>query len=129
MDIALEPDVYSPSIDENGNYMDKAPSFNNIKSIRCPCGTRKDKAYDSLAQFSCHVKTKTHQKWISDMNMNRSNYFVECEHLKQTVHSQQLIIARMEQDISAKTSTINYLAHKLYEMEKNNNNKNISMMD
>ena len=118
MDIALEPDVYSPSIDEYGNYIDKAPSFHNVKAIRCPCGTRKDKTYESLAQFSAHVKTKTHQKWILDMNMNRSNYFVECERLKQTVHSQQIIIGRMEQEISAKTTTINYLVHKLCEIEK-----------
>jgi len=120
MDIALEPDIYSPSIDENGNYVDKAPSFNNIKALRCPCGTRKDKTYDTLTQFCCHVKTKTHQKWLHDMNMNRANYFVECEQLRQTVHAQQILIGRMEQELATKTTTINYLAHKLCELEKAN---------
>lgn len=118
MDIALEPDVYSPGIDESGNYVDKAPAFHTIKAIRCPCGTRKDKTYESMAQFSCHVKTKTHQKWLYDMNVNRSNYFVECEKLKETVHSQQIIIGRMEHELAARTATINYLVQKLCELEK-----------
>ena len=31
MELVIEPDVYSPSIGENGNYVDKIPSFNLIK--------------------------------------------------------------------------------------------------
>ena len=30
MELVVEPDVYSPSIDENGNYIDKIPSFSLI---------------------------------------------------------------------------------------------------
>jgi len=37
MELATEPDTYSPSIDDMGNYIDKIPSFANIKhGIRCP---------------------------------------------------------------------------------------------
>ena len=31
MELVVEPDVYSPSIGENGNYVDKIPAFNLIK--------------------------------------------------------------------------------------------------
>lgn len=40
MELTTEPDTYSPSIDELGNYNDKIPSFNMIKhGIRCLCGS------------------------------------------------------------------------------------------
>ena len=31
MELVLEPDVYAPSMDEAGNYVDKIPSFHIIK--------------------------------------------------------------------------------------------------
>jgi hypothetical protein len=30
MELVVEPDIYSPSIDDKGNYIDKIPSFNII---------------------------------------------------------------------------------------------------
>ena len=75
MELATEPDLYSPSIDSLGNYIDKIPSFNNIKhGLRCPCGSRKDKVYDTYSTFSAHTKTKTHQKWLNDLNLNKANH-------------------------------------------------------
>jgi hypothetical protein len=32
MELAVESDIYSPNIDDKGNYIDKIPSFNNIKN-------------------------------------------------------------------------------------------------
>ena len=64
MELATEPDIYSPNIDNNGDYIDKVPSFNTnalANGIRCPCGTRKDKIYTSTSMFSSHIKTKTHE--------------------------------------------------------------------
>ena len=31
MELVMEPDLYSPSIDDTGNYVDKIPSFHIIK--------------------------------------------------------------------------------------------------
>ena len=31
MELVTEPDIYSPSIYELGNYVDKIPAFNTIK--------------------------------------------------------------------------------------------------
>ena len=36
MDLATIPETYSPSIDANGNYIDKIPPFK--KGIKCVCG-------------------------------------------------------------------------------------------
>ena len=83
MDLIVEPDLYCPSIDNTGNYIDKVPSFNNIKNgLRCNCGTRKDKVYENRSIFISHVKTKTHTEWLKSLNLNKANYYSENEDLK-----------------------------------------------
>ena len=80
MELVTEPDVYSPNIDENGNYSDRTPSFNTnalANGLRCPCGTRKDKAYTTASSFAAHCKSKTHQTWIEDLNKNIESSNVE----------------------------------------------------
>ena len=78
MELVVEPDVYSPSVDNVGNYIDKIPSFNTIKKgLICPCGSRKDKFYETHISFSAHIKSKIHQKWLDGLNTNKINYFVE----------------------------------------------------
>ena len=80
MELAIEPDIYSPSVDEKGNYIDKIPSFSLIKNgLLCPCGSRKDKYYQSHSSFSTHIKTKNHQTWLLNINLNKINYYLENE--------------------------------------------------
>jgi hypothetical protein len=114
MELVTESDIYTPSIDEFGNYVDKIPSFVNIKNgIHCPCGSRKGKKYITHSMFSSHLKTKCHQKWIADLNANRTNYYVENESLKTTIQNQRLIIAKMEREIQNKSMTIDYLTSQI----------------
>lgn len=92
MELATEPDMYSPNIDDNGNYVDKIPSFNSnalANGLRCPCGTRKDKVYLSAPLFAAHCKTKTHEKWVQDLNTNKSNFFTENQKLRDVVQAQK----------------------------------------
>ena len=121
MELVVEPDIYSPSIDENGNYIDKIPSFSLIKKgLLCPCGSRKDKIYDSRGIFSSHIKTQMHTKWLSSLNLNKANYYIENEKLNETIQNQRLIIAKLEKDINTKIMTIDYLTQQL---NKSINNK------
>ena len=114
MELVQEPDIYSPNIDDNGNYVDAIPSFHIIKKgLRCPCGSRKDKVYETSSIFSAHIKTKTHQKWLNTLNQNKANYYVENEKLKETLQTQRLIIAKLEKDLNTKTMTIDYLTSQL----------------
>jgi hypothetical protein len=115
MDLVELPDTYSPSIDENGNYTDK---IQFRKPITCPCGARKDKLYETHATFSSHIKTKTHLKWITDLNLNKSNFFVENQQLRDTIQNQRLIIAKMEKEIQHKIMTIDYLALQLHKEQQ-----------
>lgn len=114
MDLVAEPDLYSPSLDEKGNYVDRIPSFNNLKNgLRCPCGARKDKTYDCTSYFSNHIKSKTHIKWLADMNINKANFFTENVQLKETISNQKLVIAKLEKEITLKLKTIDYLTQQL----------------
>lgn len=114
MELVTEPDIYSPSINDAGNYVDKIPSFNNIKhGLRCPCGSRKDKTYDTHSIFASHIKTKKHQSWLVDLNLNKTNFYLENISLKNTITNQQLIIAKMENDINNRTMTIDYLTKQI----------------
>lgn len=130
MDLIVEPDIYTPSIDDVGNYIDKIPSFNSLKNgLRCSCGARKDKTYDCTAYFSNHIKTKTHQKWLSDMNSNKSNYYTENVKLKETISNQKIIIARLEKEVNIKLKTIDYLTQQLVSKEDYNTVTNLLEFD
>jgi hypothetical protein len=114
MELVVEPDIYSPSIDDKGNYIDKIPSFNIIKKgVSCPCGSRRDKVYETYSVFASHIKTKTHQKWLENLNNNKTNYYIECEKMKDTIQNQRLVIARLEKDLNNKNLTIDYLTQQL----------------
>jgi len=128
MELIVEPDMYSPSIDDVGNYVDKIPSFNTIKKgLRCPCGSRKDKIYETHKIFASHINTKIHQKWLTDLNLNRANYYVENEQLKTTLQNQRLIIAKLENDVQNKMMTIDYLTQQLH--KKCNENVVTDLLD
>lgn len=120
MDLISTPDIYEPSITDDGKYTDATPSFAKFRNgIRCPCGTRKEHVFDSRQSFCLHIKTKTHQKWLNDLTLNKMNYFVESERLKEIVNSQKLIIAKMELELNNKMKTIDYLSNQL--MNKSTN--------
>jgi len=122
MDLIAESDIYVPIMNDNCEYVDKIPSFSNLKNgLRCPCGTRRDKTYDCSAYFATHIKSQTHKKWLLDMNTNKKNYYTENVQLKETINSQKIIIARLEKDINVKIKTIDYLTQQLVCRETVNN--------
>ena len=116
MALATEPDTYCPNIDEHGNYADRIPSFNTAalaNGLRCSCGTRKDKVYASAAMFASHIKTKTHEKWLQDLNANKANFYIENKKLRDLVQSQKIMLGKMEVDLTNKSLTIDYLTQQL----------------
>jgi hypothetical protein len=124
MDLSLDSDIYEPSIGDDGNYSDYLPPSSKFKNgLRCPCGARKEHIFDSRPSFGCHIKTKTHQKWLTDLNTNKMNFYTECEKLKEVVNSQKIIIAKMENEITMKMKTIDYLSQQL--MSKDTRTSNV----
>ncbi len=125
MDLTLDSDIYEPCIGDDGNYSDYLPSSSKFKNgLKCPCGARKDHIFDSRPSFANHIKTKTHLKWLSDLNTNKMNFFTECEKLKEVVSSQKLIIAQMEKDINVLKKEINIKSKTIDILTEQLTNKN-----
>jgi hypothetical protein len=130
MELVVEPDIYNPSINDSGLYVDKVPPFNYIKKgLVCPCGSRKDKLYETHSVFVAHTKTKAHQKWLEGLNLNRANFYVELEKSKEVISSQRLIIAKLEKDISNKIMTIDYLTQQLHKVTTSNVSNVSNLLD
>jgi len=124
MELATQPDMYSPSIDINNNYVDSIPSFNKFRhGLRCPCASRKDKIYLYYQSFSNHIKANVHQKWLKNLNENKVNFYTENEILRTTIENQKLIIAKMDKEIQNKRVTIDYLIQQLVTLQNENLNK------
>jgi hypothetical protein len=114
MEVMLDSDTYAPILSATGKYEDCMPLFGgSILGYYCPCGARKDKVYSSNSVMSAHLKTKTHQKWIETLNLNRTNHFIENQKLKETTSSQRIIIAKLEKNIASRDETIAYLTRQL----------------
>jgi hypothetical protein len=111
MEITITPDTYTPSVDNNGNYIDNIPIIKN--GLFCPCGSRKDKTYENTTKFATHIKSKSHQKWLTILNQNKANYYVEMLKNKELVENQQKIIIQLENQLKNKTLTIDYLTNQL----------------
>lgn len=111
MELSLEAELYAPTVNDQGIYIDNITYIG--AGIRCPCCSRKDKVYTTRQQFSAHIKTKSHLKWLQDMNNNRANFFVENIRLNETIKTQQQIIAKLENDLQNKILTIDYLTKML----------------
>lgn len=113
-DLTLESDIYEPNIDSEGDYSDYLPPSSKFKNgLRCPCGTRKEHIFDSRQSFSSHIKTKTHQKWLSDLNTNKMNYFTENIKLNETISNQKIIIAKLQRENDENIKCIAHLTKKI----------------
>ncbi len=130
MDLAVESDIYEPYINDENNYSDYLPPSSKFENgLRCPCGTRKDHIFNNKQSFASHIKTKTHMKWLAELNTNKMNYFTECEKLKDTVNNQKIIIARLEKEIIIKSKTIDLLTQQLIKEETKNTVENLLIFD
>jgi hypothetical protein len=111
MNITTTPDTYTPSVDETGNYVDNIPVIKN--GLFCPCGSRKEKTYENTSKFATHIKTKSHQKWLTLLNQNKANYYIELLQHKELVENQQKIITQLENQLHKKNLTIDYLTEQV----------------
>lgn len=118
MDITVTPDTYTPSVDDNGMYIDNIPPIKT--GLYCPCGSRRDKIYENTSKFSAHIQTKTHKKWLSMLNQNKANYYVELLKCKELIENQKIIINKLENQLQTKVLTIDYLTEQLLTSKKQN---------
>tara|TARA_B110000259_G_scaffold186257_1_gene237041 strand:+ start:946 stop:1338 length:393 start_codon:yes stop_codon:yes gene_type:complete len=122
MELSKKPDIYSPSIDDTGTYIDLMPTFNfNMNGYYCPCGCKKDKIYETKTKLQTHTKTKFHQLWLNNLNLNKLNYYKQLEEGKEIIKSQKIMIGNLQKQLDIKSSTIDYLINQLNIIINNNN--------
>jgi|TARA_R110002074_G_scaffold51262_1_gene129630 hypothetical protein len=117
MELALDPEIYTPILGDNGCYMDLCPSF--IKQgIRCPCGSRSDHVFDSKIKFRQHINSVKHKKWLEILNREKNNHYKENIELTDNIKRQREIIGKLQVELT-KLETLNiYLESRLFIQNK-----------
>ena len=110
MELTVEPELYAPSLDDTGKYIDKVHYAKH--GVICPCGARRDKVYECTTKFQKHIKTKIHQKWLEDLNTNKANFYVRVIELEEIVKQQRILLAQQERVIQTKSKTIDLLTER-----------------
>jgi hypothetical protein len=97
MEVALTPDVYQLSTDNDGNFYD---SINYITNpVTCPCGTRINKAFTRKTMMG-HIKCKTHKAWVCEQNSNKGNILADNYEKDQLIESQKNIINKLNSEVN-----------------------------
>jgi hypothetical protein len=129
LELVLEPEIYTPIVDSNGNYIDKTPTANALKyGIRCPCGTRQENIIYSAQKFKSHIKALKHQAWLKELTDKKGNFYEENIKLKDLVHQLRLMNAEHERTLINKNRVIDILLKQI-ELEKKSINENINLID
>jgi hypothetical protein len=125
MDLNLTPDTYTPGVDTNGNYIDVNVKITN--GIYCPCNKNKI-AYKNMSSFCNHKKSKTHQKWLKQLNNDKANYYVKLIELNEIYESQKKIIHQLENELKKKLLLIDYLTEQVTN-NAHNITRNIDLLE
>lgn len=118
MEIATQPDSYTPIVNDEGNYIDSMPSHTvfSYGGVVCSCGSRKDKVYLTRNQFASHTKSKTHQEWLKKLSNSNLNYYTRNQELEQTVNSQKQMLVSLHNELKNREITILTLTRKIAEL-------------
>lgn len=97
MELAITPDTYQLSTDDNGNFYD---SISYIKNpVICPCGTRINKAF-TRKTMSGHIKCKTHKAWVCKQNLNKGSILADNFEKDKLIEKQQKIINKLNSEVN-----------------------------
>ena len=113
LSLSLEPELYVPSINNNGEYVDVCPAYIR-HGIRCGCGSRTDHIYDTKSKFKTHINTQAHKNWIMHINNNKKNIYEENVQLNELVKNQREIISNMEKEMINHKNINKYLENKIF---------------
>lgn len=91
MDLSLIAEEYSPSIDQNGFYIDAAPMGSSDMRWRCPCSLR-EYSRDSLRN---HFHTNRHAAWIEQLNRKKDHTSEEVKQLKLELREKNILLQQI----------------------------------
>ena len=116
--IALQPDIYSPFINDNGEYIDKLPCISDINTgIRCLCGTRKNQIYNTRSSLNKHFCTEKHKDWLKNLNLQKGNHYKQLMKSNEIIEQQKKQITELKKTNQNKDSIIANLCSKIDNLE------------
>ncbi len=97
MELATTPDIYCASI-EGTVYVDYIPPIDTGSGLKCPCNGCSH-TYKSKTSFQAHVRSRTHQRWLSHLTAEGENYCKEAIEGRDTIRTQKKIISDLSQKL------------------------------
>lgn len=94
--IQSESDIYSPTVSNEGEYIDFIPT--PFSTIKCPC-TKICRQFSSRTSFIQHCKTQRHIMWLQNINSEKHNFYKELIKANTIVKQQQVLLTQKENEI------------------------------
>ena len=94
--LATEPDIYCPTVNEEGKYCDYIGTF-KFNSMKCPCTF--DHTYKTKTAFNQHCKTQRHTRWLNNLNVQHKNFYQEMVKANEIVKQQREMLIIRENEI------------------------------
>ena len=131
MEMVLEPEIYTPSVDDNGTYINHLPSKEIVRlGVRCPCGSRKNMIFKNTSNLNKHFDCEKHKSWLKNLNLNKLNHYNELIKTKEIIDQQKEQLIKLKQEIQEKNTIIINQAKQLVEQNINQNvNQNVTTVN
>jgi pyruvate carboxylase len=106
-------DVYHPTTDSEGNYVDSHVNLNQFS--KCGCGTSNSFTPQS---FKIHFKSDRHKHWLEYLNHERVNHYSELVKYKKLNKQQQMVIQQQQDIITTNEIKLEQYSKKVFEYKK-----------
>jgi len=115
---ALTPDIYIPTVGENGKYCDSKSI--NIPDVGLKCGCSSTKVFLSRTSIKAHFKRPIHIRWLRELDREDKNHFKELQQSKQVVKQCRKQLAESQITISELQVVISNLAIENQQLKNTN---------
>lgn len=106
-------DVYHPTTDSDGNYVDSYVNLNHFS--KCGCGSSTP---FTAKTFKTHFTTERHKKWLDYLNHERANHYSELTKYKKLNKQQQMVIQQQQDMITTNDIKLEQYSKKVFEYTK-----------
>lgn len=131
--ITIQPILYELKYDnKNNKYIDNLYFSIPKEGLKCPCREKSKTVFFTKSSFKNHIKTKSHQKWIININETSENnevYKYKYEELKKLLREKDILLnqidiknQQLQQQICNLSTILSEKQSKIIELERKNIN-------
>lgn len=131
--ITIQPILYELKYDnKHEKYIDNLYFSIPTEGLKCPCREKSKTVFFTKTSFKNHIKTKSHQKWIININETSENnevYKYKYEELKKLLREKDILLnqidiknQQLQQQICNLSTILSEKQSKIIELERKNIN-------